>query len=173
MAPARTATAAATPILTAYRADVNTMLATRAGMGGSVCFVAPVTETALLRLTQADAGPRAYQVRTVETTLWGNWFFTGGDFSSYTLLRSTAAVTIHARMTWRSDTGLIANSEDLTIPPAAVVVRDARKSLWAGVTIGSVEVAHDGEPQDIVGSQTTISPTSGFTIDGILQQRGR
>jgi hypothetical protein len=36
---------------------------------------------------------------------------------------------------------------------------------------GSVEVAHDGSPEAIVGSQTTLSSITGLSFDTILFQR--
>jgi len=171
IAPARTATDAATPTLTVYRAAGNTVLATRTGVSGSACFVSPATETALLRVTQADASARTYRVRTVETTAWANWFFIGGSYTSYTLLRNTAETTLHATVTWRADTGAIVGSETASIAPGGVWSRDARRATTAGTTLGSVDVAHDGEPQALVGSQTTLSPVTGLAVDTVLRQR--
>jgi hypothetical protein len=76
-----------TPSIAALRANATTVIA--AG-NTQVCFVAPATETVLLRITQADASPRDYVLDAGETTVWANWFFVGGDYSSFTLLRNTS-----------------------------------------------------------------------------------
>jgi hypothetical protein len=105
----------------------------------------------------------------VETTLWANWFFVGGDYSSYTILRNTTTSPIHATITWRNLAGIIVGSSTASVPPGGLWFRDAK--LSAASSSGSVEVAHDGEPQALVGSQTTISPTTGQSFDTVMAQR--
>ena len=74
-------------------------------------------------------------------------------------------------MTWRSDKGLIVGTASVTIPARGVVYRDARVATDRSVVAGSVEIAHDGEPQAIVGSQTTLSVTTGLSFDTLFFQR--
>jgi hypothetical protein len=121
-------------------------------------------------VTQTDSGPRSYRFTVVETTLWTNWFFVGSDYSSYTLLRNTTATDIHATLTWRDANGTAVASESVTIAGRAIVYRDARASA-AGAIAGSVEVAHDGQREALVGSQTTLSATTGLSFDTIFMQR--
>jgi hypothetical protein len=169
--PGTTSVDRATPMLTALRADGTTSLGSGSGAQARTCFIAPETETALLRITQADAATRQHQLAVAETTLWVNWFFIGGDYSSYTILRNTTTVPVTATITWRSQTGTTVGVETVAIPSESVIYRDARVAT-GGVTLsGSVEVAHDGEPQAIDGSHTTLSATTGLSFDTVLVQR--
>ncbi len=125
-----------------------------------------------MRVTQADASARAYGLRVVETTLWTNWFFVAGDYSSFTLLRNTTGAPINATLTWRSLAGTVVGTQTLVIPAYGLVVPDARTAV-SGATSGSVEIGHDGEPQALVGSQTTLSGSTGLSFDTVLSQRDR
>ena len=167
LAPDRTAVTPASPTLTAWRANAVTSLATGTTQ---VCFVAPATETALFRVTQADAGPRSYRLLASETTLWSNWYFVGGSYSSYTLVRNTLTVPLHVTITWRSDAGVMVSTEAVTIPGGGTVFRDARGKTGSSAT-GSVEVAHDGPPSAAVGSQTTLTAATGLSFDTVMMQR--
>jgi hypothetical protein len=170
VAPGPRSITPAAPVLAAFRADGSTSLGGGAGVNARVCFVAPATESVRFRLTQTDSGPRSYQVSTVETTLWGNWFFTGADYASYTILRNTTSAAVAATLTWRSLAGTIVGTEAVAVPAGEVLFRNARTAM-NGTTAGSVEVAHDGDPQALVGSQTTLSAVTGQSFDTILVQR--
>jgi hypothetical protein len=169
--PDATAANGATPTLIAFRADSTTQLDTGSGADARACFVAPATETELLRVTQSDVGTRQHRLTVVETTLWANWFFIGGDYSSYTILRNTTAEPVTATITWRSQTGANIGVETVAIPSGGVIYREARAATGGGTPTGSVEIAHDGEPQALVGSHTTLSATTGLSFDTILTQR--
>jgi glucose/arabinose dehydrogenase len=157
----------ASPALSAFRATAATMLA--AG-GTRVCFTAPASETVLWRVSQTDAGGRDYRIRAIETTLSANWWFTGGDYSSYTLLRNTSPVAANATLTWRDLNGAIVAAQTVAVSANGLIAVDAR-SVVGGVVSGSVEVAHGGEPQALVGTQTTLSATTGLSFDAVLRQR--
>jgi hypothetical protein len=170
LAPATTAQLPSTPALVALRGDGVTLLAGGAG-ARQACFIAPASETILFKLTQTDASARSYTLGVAETTLWANWFFIGGDYSSYTLLRNTTDANVHATITWRSTGGVAVSTESVTVPAHGGVFRDARATASGSAIAGSVEVAHDGEPQGLVGSQTTLSGVTGLSFDTLLLQR--
>jgi hypothetical protein len=170
LAPAATEQLRSTPTVLALRADGVTSLAGGSG-ARRACFIAPASETILFKLTQADSTARSYRLAVAETTLWTNWFFVGGDYSAYSLLRNTTDADVHAVMTWRSDKGVIVGTAPVTIPARGVVYRDARVATDGSVTAGSVDIAHDGDPQALVGSQTTLSPTTGLSFDTLFFQR--
>ena len=167
----------------AFRGDGTTVLSSDTGVGfGGACFVAPATETLFFKVKQTDAVTRQYQLRTVETTLWANWFFVAGDYSSFTLLRNTGAAAdfgqINATITWRDASGAVAtagtlpNPFNVIIKPGGTVFANARDHVDAStVTAGSVEVAYDNVPQGLVGSQTTLSGTTGLSFDTLMMSR--
>ena len=171
LAAAPTAQARATPTLAAFRGDGATAIGISAS--SQVCFVAPSTETLLIRVTQADTSARSYLLAVTETTLWANWFFIGGNYSSFTLLRNTTDTAINAVITWRdAATGAAVGTKSVDVPARGVVFYEAHPPNTTGAaTAGSVEIAHDGEPQALVGSQTTLSGATGLSFDTILMQR--
>ena len=168
LAPAPDAQTSAAPTLSAIRADASTMLAIGARR---VCFVAPATETVLLEVTQTDPALRSHLLLAIETTLWTNWFFIGGDYSSYTLLRNTSDAAVQVTITWRADTGAGVGSESIVLPPGGVVFRNAREKTDGSAFAGSIEIAHDGDPTALVSSQTTLSATTGLSFDSIARPR--
>jgi glucose/arabinose dehydrogenase len=163
-----TATAGARPALSIFRVDLTTPL----GSGGtnSRCFVAPANETVVARVTQADASARTYRLHVIETTIWGNWWFIGSEYSSYTLLRNAADSPVVVTLTWRNQNGMVVGSQTSTLPPRGLIAIDAR-AVVSGAISGSVEIGHEGEPLAIVGSQTTLSATSGLSFDSGLAVR--
>ena len=142
--------------------------------GRAACFVAPVTEAALVLVVQADAAPRSHLLDVAETTLWANWFFIGGTYSSYVLVRNTSDAGVHATITWRAaDSGAVVGTLTETIPPGGVVFHDARAATDGTAASGSVEIGHDGDPDALIGSATTLSATTGLSFDTIAMQRGK
>ena len=170
LAPARTAVDGADPVLTAYRADATTLLGGDTTVTPRICFIAPADEPALFKVRQTSPGPRTYRLTATETTLWTNWFYIGGDYASFTLLRNTTGDPVHAAITWRTDAGSVASATTATLPAGGVVYYNARDMAPTAVA-GSVEVAHDGRPQAIVGSQTTLSPIAGLSFDAVMASR--
>jgi len=168
VAPDPGETSAATPAITILRADNSTTVTTGTMQA---CFVAPATETMFVRVTQAEATARAHSLQLRESTLWANWFFASGGYSSFTLLRNTTTASVNVAITWRSTAGAqLAGPLPVAIPAGGVVIYDALTYAGAG-TAGSVEVGHDGDVEAIVGSQTTLAPTTGLSFDTIAFQR--
>jgi glucose/arabinose dehydrogenase len=172
VAPASTADSAATPTLHAYRSSGVSLGVSTGGFGArpEVCYIAPAGETELFQVTQAEVSLRAHRLRIIETTLWANWWFTGGDYSSFTLVRNTSRRVVNVTMTWRTEAGAVAGSASLSLQPGGVAFRDAAATT-GGALSGSVEIAHDGEPNAIVGSQTTLSGAGGISFDSPLKGR--
>ena len=133
------------------------------------------------RATPANASfeNREYTLRFVETTLWTNWFFTGGDYSSFTLLRNTTNLPVVANLRWKAASGADVGTPvlSLSIPANGVVIYDARSIMSCpaptacAAASGSVEVAHSGSPEAIVGSQTTLSGSTSLSFDTLFFQR--
>jgi subtilisin-like proprotein convertase family protein len=166
--PGVSAVNASTPSLSAFRSDGTTPL----GPSGTrrTCFTAPATESVLFRTTQSDGSVRPHVLSIVETTLWANWWFVGGDYSSYTILRNTTGASISAMVTWRDGQGTIVGGQLTALPAGGVIFYDAR-TMTSGAVAGSVEIAHDGEPGALEGSATTLSATTGLSFDTVLTRR--
>jgi hypothetical protein len=177
----------ADPVLALYRADTTTPLGQESGhlepkgaTASRVCFIAPATETIFVKLSPETPAfeNREYSLRLVETTLWTDWFFVGGDYSSYTLLRNTTSGPVSVDIRWRSVAGGQAGALlGQLIVPNGVFFVDARTAMSCPfpaacpAVAGSVEVAHAASPEAIVGSQTTLSVGTGLSFDAIFFQR--
>jgi hypothetical protein len=51
--------------------------------------------------------PRYATLRVLETTMWSSWFFQGGDYNSFILLRNTTRTFVNFIITWRSAAGVV------------------------------------------------------------------
>ena len=167
LAPDAVENVAATPVVTVLRDNGGETVGNSATR---VCTVASSAETLLVRVNQSDGGLRRYALAVRESTIWANWFFTAGSYSSFTLLRNTSADAVTATITWRSEAGVTVASETVALPAGAVYLRDARTAA-PGTIAGSVEVGHTGDPQALVGSQTTLTAASGLSFDTVFLQR--
>jgi Metallo-peptidase family M12B Reprolysin-like/Viral BACON domain len=161
---------AATPGIEVFRSDGTTGIANGTRRA---CFVAPFTETTVVAVTQSEATPRSHVLRIHETTLWANWFFTGGDYSSFTLLRNTTNGVIHATLVWRDLAGTQRGSAlNITLPAGGDALYDARTQAGVGPGVsGSVEIAYDGETEGLLVSQTTLSAATGLSFDTLARPR--
>jgi IgA Peptidase M64 len=167
LAPDAVEDVAATPVITVLRDNGGQTVGASATR---VCSIASSAETLLVRVTQSDGGLRRYALAVGESTIWANWFFTAGSYSSFTLLRNTSADAVTATITWRSEAGVAVVSETVVLPAGAVYSRDARTAA-PGATAGSVEVGHTGDPQALVGSQTTLTAATGLSFDTVFLER--
>jgi uncharacterized repeat protein (TIGR03803 family) len=170
VAAAPTSVEPASPAVALFDGNGTPMLPTSTIPG---CFRAFTTGTAVARITQSETSARAYQLRVVETTLWSNWWFIGADYASYTLLRNTTDAVVGAVLHWRSADGTSVAGTFVDVPANGVVAIDARPAVAASsfAVSGTVEVSHSGDPAALVGSQTTLSATTGLSFDTVLRQR--
>jgi hypothetical protein len=168
LAPAPDSQISSTTTVAALRSDGTTLLSSGAKRA---CFVSPATETMLFEVLQTDSTARPYLLNLTETTLWTNWFYLGGDYSSFTLVRNVSNATVHGTITWRADTGGSVGSESITLAPGAVFFRNARDRTGGSASAGSIEIAHDGDADALVASQTTLSATTGLSFDTIAKLR--
>jgi hypothetical protein len=174
---------AANTLITVYRQDTTTVIGTNddaftsepgTGVGSRVCWVAPATEAAFVKVTwfstTAPATPRFPTLRVVETTLWCPWFFIDGDYNAFTLLRNTTNAAVNVAVGWRDANGTVVGSALGAIPANGNIALSARTYV-TGATSGSVEVVHTGSPEAIMGSTTTLSGTTGVGFDAPFGQR--
>jgi hypothetical protein len=170
------------PAVTVYRPDGTTVLApnqdTTVGEPGAVnqaraCWIQPTGAgaTALLKVTDSIAAKTvAYDLRAVETTQYCDWFFVAGDYNAFSLLRNTTNASVAVAVTWRGLDGTVVGSLGATLAANATLAVNGRTYV-TGATSGSVEVAHDGSPEAIQGSTTTLSGTLGVGFDALFTAR--
>jgi hypothetical protein len=169
--------------LIVYRADATTVIGSNDDdpqepygfFTSRVCYVAPVTDTENVLVTQSSFAPGAsmsFRVRVVDTTLFSNWFFLGGDYSAYTLLRNTMRDSVNYTINWRNGAGAIVATQTGTLAGNASTYVDARTKAGAlGAVSGTVEIAHNGSPDAIMATTTVLSATTGLSFDTFFSKR--
>jgi hypothetical protein len=172
-------------VLYVYRADGTTLIGSNddgsgeptLGRGSRVCWVADSDAQVTVDLKQYGGAPaqnRYYSVRIVETTLWSSWYFVGGDYNSFLLMRNTTGSTVHFVATWRNAAGtVVGTSGTLTVPAHGGVGINAKTYITDPVTNynGTIDIAMDGSPDALVGQMTSLSSTTGLGFDAPLFQR--
>jgi hypothetical protein len=138
-----------------------------------VCWLAPASELNYVKVTRFNASHAfGLRVRIVETTLFSPWYFVGGDYSSYTTLRSTTSTAVTYSIIWRNAAGNIVGSVGGVLPANGNTFVDARTIpgvLPSGS--GSVEIVFNGSPFAIVANTTVMSATTGLSFDAPFTQR--
>jgi hypothetical protein len=124
----------------------------------------------------------SFRIHVEETTLLSNWFFVGGDYFAFTVLRNTTSslgpaapvLGLHYRINWRNGFGTIIASTAGMLPPNSSVYKNGRDypAVLAALS-GTVEIVHDGPADAIVASTTVMSPTTGLSFDAPFIRRVR
>jgi len=138
------------------------------------CYVPTVSERVLIKVTRFSGGNSFnFRVRAVESTLFSNWFYLGGDYSAFTLIRNTTSAVLTYTVNWRNAAGVIVGTTTSTLPANGSTAIDARSfpSAIAAVS-GTVEIAHNGAPNAIAASTTVLSGTTGLSFDAPFIIRG-
>lgn len=136
------------------------------------CFIAQNNEQTFISLAGFNAGSNNYTARLVETTLFSNWFFLGGDYQSYTLLRNTTNQPVSCVIVWRNAEGNAVSAVEGVLPPNGSIYKNGRDFSGAlAATSGTVEVFHTGAPDAIVASTTVLSLTTGLSFDAPFMKR--
>lgn len=143
------------------------------GSNSRACWIPLKTETEFVLVYPAHSTvTTTYAIRVVETTLFSNWFFLGGDYASYTLLRNTTNVSVAYTINWRNSAGVIVSTVSGMLPANGstfVNARDQPGAVAAGS--GTVEIAHWGSMDAIMATTTVLSATTGLSFDTVFLKR--
>jgi hypothetical protein len=170
----------ANPVASVYRGDGTTLVSTNdsavtepAGLvNARTCYIPSATEANLLVVTQNTGTPVSYAVRVLETTLYSNWFFVGGDYRAYTQIRNTTDGPVSYSVTWRNMAGAVVATASGILAATSNASIDAKVFPGAAAAVsGSVEIAHTGSPDAIVAHTTVISAAAGLSFDTLLSRR--
>jgi hypothetical protein len=136
------------------------------------CFTAPETEQVMVRFQDWISATNSYRARAVETTLFSPWFFVGGDYNSYTVLRNTTSSTVTFTINWRNAAGAIVHSVSSSLAANSGTFYGARS--FAGVLAavsGTIDIGFAGSPQALIANTTVMSATTGLSFDAGFSQR--
>jgi hypothetical protein len=168
------------PFVYVYRADGTTPIVSNddiqtephANRQSRACWIQPgaAAQTATIKVVQSDTASGYYDMRILETTSWCPWFFIDGDYNAFTLLTNTTGSAVNITVNWRDAAGTTVGTFTGSIPANGNLALNARTYV-TGATAGSVQVAHTGSSEAIVGSTTTLSGTTGVGFDAPFGQR--
>ncbi len=173
------------PAVTVFASDGSTQIIHNADMlnepagpfQARACWTESLTEPTIaryIRVIQVGATTQNYVLRVVETTLWSSWYFVGGDYNSFLLMRNTTNLPVHFVATWRNAAGtVVGTSGSVTVSAHGGVGINAKTYITDPVTNynGTIEIAHDGSPDALVGQMTSLSSSTGLGFDAPLFQR--
>jgi hypothetical protein len=171
--------------LTIFAADGSTQLGTNdqadtepaLTRGSRVCWISPGHGWFFAKVEGSGAqGPsvvRNVTLRAVETTMWSPWFFQAGDYNAFVLMRNTTELPVNFTVTWHNAAGVQVGTYSGTAAAHAGVALNSRVYVSNPETnsAGTVDVAHDGSPEALVGQVTTISGSTGINFDSPFHQR--
>jgi hypothetical protein len=140
------------------------------------CWVQPASSGSVFTIVTSAVSnqPDALvSVRWIETTLFCPWFFVAGDYNAFSLIRNTTtSVLPGVVVTWRGLNGSVAGQTTVSIPANGTLVVNARDFVDPlAFSNGSIEIAHAGSPEALIGSTTTLSATTGLGFDADFEQR--
>jgi hypothetical protein len=73
-------------------------------------------------------------------------------------------------LTWRDASGAIVGTQVAAVAANGQTAVDARGKVSSAVS-GSVEVGHDGSAEALIGTQTTLSGSTGLSFDTVFIPR--
>jgi len=139
------------------------------------CWVQPATERIYVKLLphSSTVPSTLVTLRFLESTLYCNWFFIAGDYNAFSLIRNTSDTALSGVVvTWRNLNGAVAGTTTVAISGNGGVILNARDFVNpAVVSNGTVEIAYAGSPEQLQGSTTTLSGTTGLGFDALFVQR--
>jgi hypothetical protein len=174
-----------------FRADGTTLVGTGDEMGepggtgttvltpGRVCYVAPATEVNFAKLGNFNflGTVKSYRWRIVETTLFCPWFFSGGGFDAFVLIRNTTGGAVNATVTLRSIAGAVLGTQTGTVPANGsynlLVSAASPTGFGLASASGNVEIAFadstpggpNGSPGTLIANLTSLSFGQGVSFD--------
>ncbi len=167
-------------IVSVFKSDGTTLLVVNDDAGtepfgdfaSRACFIAPVGETIFINVTPFNAGTDSFnaRLRIVDTTLFCNWWFIGGDYNAFLLVQNTIINAVNMTITWRDAGGAQRGQTSPAIAGNGTVLPNAR-SFVTGAIFGSIQIAHNGSPGALVGTTNTQSGSTGLSFDGVCAAR--
>jgi hypothetical protein len=120
----------------------------------------------------ATTGTFDMQATVYDTTLFSNWFFLGGDYSAFTLVRNTTSSAVNYKISWRNAGGaIVASTTGAVAANGSVAVNGGAFAAAVAAVSGTVEITHDAPVGGLVASTTVLSGTTGLSFDAPFQIR--
>lgn len=158
---------------TVYQSDATTVVVTNDDTTNNTepsgrflsraCFRSTLADGSLIFIRITGSGAFNVRMRFVETTQYSNWFFIGGDYNAFTIIRNTTGNALNYVVEWRDATGAIVATSAGSLAGNAGAILNAR--AFTATTSGTVQVAHDSSESAIVASTTVLSTTTGLSFD--------
>jgi hypothetical protein len=165
-----------------YRMDGTTLIGSNddsgepsLGFGSRVCFINTTTDYynyVMVRPYTTPSSTWYAMARIVETTQFCNWFYLGGDYNAFVMLKNTTNATISVRVMWKNPAGTTVATLSTSIAAYGTGFYLTKDYVNPATTpYGSIEVSHNGGVGAIEGSVTTLSGTTGIGFDAQFTPR--
>lgn len=144
--------------------------------GSRACFIATANGLHFMTVRRfGTTGPvaRQFNARLVESSSWASWFFIGGDYNSFVIMRNTTNSTVNYTINWRNPAGTLTGTTSGSVGGNGGIGLNAR-TFVTNPTVnfnGTVEIVHTGSPEALVGQVTSLSATTGIAYDSAFFQR--
>jgi hypothetical protein len=135
------------------------------------CWIAQVSEQTFVSVG-SFGDTFTVRLRVVETTLYSNFYYAAGGYTSFTFLRNTTSTAASYTINWRSGTGSIPANSSVSgtlQPNSSAVISPPSGAVGSG--IGSVEIAHNSSPDAIVATTAILAPAAGISFTAPFEKR--
>jgi hypothetical protein len=134
------------------------------------CYIAPATEQNLIRIDTFESSAHTLHVKTINTTLFSPWFFSGGGYEAFILMKNTTNSGITATVTLFTTGGAVQGPPQTAVVPAngsfnLQVSAAPPTGFGLASATGSVQIAHNGAPGALVANVTSLNFTAGVSFD--------
>lgn len=158
-----------------FNNNIDSGMEPRAVWGSRICFidasVAATSHDVFVRVYIVNGWPGTFDLRLVETTLFGSLLYTYGDFNGSIQIRNTTSASLDFKLTFRNSAGVV-----IATPPAVSLAGNASVNLAAKTyvganVLGSIEIAHTGSSEAIAANVTSLSMSTGLSFDNPFIKR--
>jgi hypothetical protein len=113
------------------------------------------------------SGTANRKFRVVDTGMWCPWFFVGGGFDAFVLIKNTTNVALNVQTSLYNTAGVqIGTTVSQTIPANGSLNYQLSTAPFSVVSnSGTLQISHNGPPGALVANTTTLSFGQGVSFD--------
>jgi hypothetical protein len=130
-----------------------------------VCEIVATSGVRLVRLSDHSVGAQQWKLKINDTTLFAPWFFSGGGFESFVLVKNTTSTATTVRIALYNTSGTFLASASGTAPANGNYNLQVSSIFGSGSFAGGVAIAHNAAPGGVVASVTSLNFASGVSFD--------
>jgi hypothetical protein len=114
------------------------------------CFRSTLADQTIIYIkVSSAAGLFNTRMRFVETTRYSNWFFLGGDYDAYVILRNASNASLVYTIEWRNAAGAIVGTASGTLAANGGAFHTTRTVVTTAAS-GTVQIGHNGADSALI-----------------------